>query len=187
MTGRVLALPIGAALLLGAGVYLYIQVRATPATPVSAPRETAAAPKHERHEAATVPAPAETPDDSPKPERVKRLPDPEERATGAGKTPLADEPVATPPPSGTPGIDAKLESVMQQANRAYDRGDLDEAKMIATRVLSALPNNARMLRIVVSAACIDGDAANAQANFAKLPQGDQEQMRTRCARYGITL
>jgi len=44
----------------------------------------------------------------------------------------------------------------------------------------------RMLRIMVSASCIDGDAAVAQAHYGKLPASDQEQMKVRCARYGVT-
>jgi hypothetical protein len=42
-----------------------------------------------------------------------------------------------------------------------------------------------MLRIMVSASCIDGDGATALASFAKLPAPDQAQMRVRCARYGV--
>ncbi|HEY6180178.1 MAG TPA: hypothetical protein VIX73_37310, partial [Kofleriaceae bacterium] len=79
----------------------------------------------------------------------------------------------------------KLDAVMDEANKAYDRGDYDDAKTIASRVLARQPTNVRMLRILVSASCIDGDSAAAQASFAKLPSGDQAQMRTRCARYGV--
>jgi hypothetical protein len=42
-----------------------------------------------------------------------------------------------------------------------------------------------MLRILVSASCIDGDTATAVASFSKLPAPDQAQMRVRCARYGV--
>jgi hypothetical protein len=75
---------------------------------------------------------------------------------------------------------------MDEANKAYDRGDFDEARTIAGRVLAGQPGNVRMLRVVVSSACIDGDAATAQNHFARLPPADQAQMRTRCARYGIS-
>jgi len=33
---------------------------------------------------------------------------------------------------------------------------------------------------------LDGDSAVAQAHYARLPPADQEQMKLRCARYGIT-
>jgi hypothetical protein len=75
---------------------------------------------------------------------------------------------------------------MTEANKAYDRGDFDEAKSLAGRLLVSDPTNVRMLRIMVSASCLDGDTAVAQAHYAKLPQPDQEQMKIRCARYGIT-
>jgi hypothetical protein len=74
---------------------------------------------------------------------------------------------------------------MAEANKAYDRGDYEDAKLIAGRLLASNPSNVRMLRIMVSASCIDGDSAVAQAHYAKLPPSDQEQMRARCARYGI--
>jgi hypothetical protein len=74
---------------------------------------------------------------------------------------------------------------MAEANRAYDRGDLDEAKTLASRVLARQPTSVRMLRILVSASCIDGDTATAVASFGKLPAPDQAQMRVRCARYGV--
>jgi hypothetical protein len=83
--------------------------------------------------------------------------------------------------------DDKLQSVMAEANRAYDRGDFDEARTIAGRVLIRQPSNARMLRILVSSSCVEGDAAAAQASVSLLPAEDQERMRIRCARYGINL
>jgi hypothetical protein len=81
----------------------------------------------------------------------------------------------------------KLGIVMDEANRAYDRGDFEDAKAVAGRVLGTDPTNVRMLRIMVSASCQDGDLGTAQAHFIRLPPGDQEQMKVRCARYGITL
>ncbi len=98
--------------------------------------------------------------------------------------------VREPPrgPDGTPEDPApyKLDAVMAEANKAYDRGDLDEAKVIARKVLATSPKNVRMLRIVVSASCIMGDNAEAQEAFAQLPQFDREQMKTRCARHGVS-
>ncbi|HET9620707.1 MAG TPA: hypothetical protein VFP84_05050, partial [Kofleriaceae bacterium] len=83
--------------------------------------------------------------------------------------------------------DDKLQAVMADANKAYDRGDYEEARTIAGRVLIRQPSNARMLRILVSSSCIEGDAVAAQASMAMLPPADQERMRIRCQRYGITL
>lgn len=80
----------------------------------------------------------------------------------------------------------KLDALMNEANKAYDRGDFEEAKAIAGRMLVTSPNNVRMLRIMVSASCIDGDTGVAQTSYAKLPPSDQAQMRVRCSRYGVS-
>jgi hypothetical protein len=76
---------------------------------------------------------------------------------------------------------------MTEANKAYDSAYYDEARAIASRVLARYPTNVRMLRVMVSASCIDGDGAVAQTYYSKLPASDQEQMKVRCARYGIAL
>lgn len=91
-----------------------------------------------------------------------------------------------PPVLGTAVVAVQAESMMAQANKAYDKGDLDEARTFARKALESDPTNPRMLRILVSSACIEGDAGEAQKYFALLPAGDQDQMRTRCERYGVT-
>jgi hypothetical protein len=80
----------------------------------------------------------------------------------------------------------KLDAVMSEANKAYDRGDFDDAKGIALKVLTKDPANIRMRRIVVSSACIDGDSTEAQKHYLQLPPSDREQMKVRCARYGVS-
>jgi len=170
-------LPIAAVLVLALGVYLFVEVRAEPAPPEPvmgrAPR--ASAPPARTAQAAPVDEPVAAPRVSPPPpQAAPRTP------AAAATTPtlvVSDE----PPPVG-----AKLDAAMAEANRAYDRGDFDEAKAAAGRLLANDPNNVRMLRIMVSASCLDGDASAAQTHYAKLPPGDQEQMKLRCARYGIT-
>jgi hypothetical protein len=111
---------------------------------------------------------------------------------GEGTVPVRTGiPIRREPPKGPDGepedpAPHKLDAIMAEANKAYDRGDLDEAKTIAQKVLRTSPNNVRMLRIVVSASCIAGDSAEAQAAYVQLPKSDREQMKTRCARYGAT-
>ena len=77
-------------------------------------------------------------------------------------------------------------AIMDQANKAYDRQDFEEARSIAGKLLAKQPNNVRMLRIMVSASCIEGDNAVAQKYYEQLPKGDREQMKSRCDRYGVT-
>jgi hypothetical protein len=115
-------------------------------------------------------------------DRPSRAPEPSAPAAA----PAAHDPASAPPPEPEPALAGpKLDAVMDEANKAYDRGDFEDAKAIAGRLLARLPTNVRMLRIMVSASCIDGDSAVAQAHFASLPPADQAQMRVRCARYGV--
>ena len=44
-------------------------------------------------------------------------------------------------------------------------------------------DNVRMLRILVSAHCLSGNAAAARQHWKKLPAQDQHQMKVRCARF----
>jgi hypothetical protein len=173
-------LPIAAVLVLGMGVYLFVEVRAEPAPPepVMGRASRPSAPPARAPQATPVdePVPAPrtpTPTAAPSPAPQQAVP----RGPAAPTLVVSDE----PPPVG-----AKLDAAMAEANRAYDRGDFDEAKAAASRLLASDPNNVRMLRVMVSASCVDGDTTVAQTHYARLPPGDQEQMKTRCARYGIT-
>ena len=79
----------------------------------------------------------------------------------------------------------KIESVMDEANKAYDGEDFDQAKAIATKVLAKQPNNVRML---VSSECRAGDPTIAQRYYNMLPPGlNRDQMRKRCNDNGVTL
>ncbi len=88
------------------------------------------------------------------------------------------------PPAPTP---ATPDDAIAAANRAYDRGEFDEAAEDAVRILRTDPQNVRMLRLITSVACIQGNVDEAREYYARLPARDQAQMVTRCARYGIAL
>jgi hypothetical protein len=169
------------AVVLVAGVYLFLEVRASPAsaeagstthpavTRTAENRDTPSAPGH------AIAHPV---------------------ATGAGTTGTTTGGVGTPPPSvpDTDDVDAAeranptLDAIMDRANKAYDHQDWDEAKAIAGKVLSKQPNNVRMLRILVSVACIESDTTTAQKNFELLPPADRAQMKLRCDKqYGVAL
>jgi hypothetical protein len=184
VTGRHVVLPIGAVLVLGLGVYLFVEVRAEPVPPQIAapPRPSRPTAPQAEPEIAHGDEPATAPPRSS--DRPVRAP----RPAAAGPPSHGPEGGAAPALDAGPGVEGpKLDAVMAEANKAYDRGDFEEAKTIAGRLLATQPANVRMLRIMVSASCIDGDTAVAQASFVKLPPADQEQMRVRCTRYGITL
>jgi hypothetical protein len=154
-------------------VYLFIQVRATPAQagsnhvaagPAPAPRAPEPAPSEASESTAPV-----APGARPLPSRV-----------GA-------EVDGPPPPAviDEHKVNLKLENMMEQANKAYDTQDFDNATALAGKVLAKEPSNVRMLRVMVSANCILGDSVVAQQHYERLPKFDREQMRTRCDRYGV--
>jgi hypothetical protein len=189
VTVRHAVLPVGALLVLGLGVYLYVEVRAQPAPVVARARPEAPAPDPAVESADPSVQPVASPHGVP-PVAPGAAPAPEaQRPTEATEATEAVRPLGAVP-RGVPAVQDtltghKLDEVMAEANKAYDRSDYEEAKQIAARVLAQEPTNVRMLRIVVSASCIDGDSTVAQAHYTRLPALDQEQMRVRCARYGV--
>jgi hypothetical protein len=185
VTVREAILPAGAVFLLGIGVYLLIEVRAQPVPPPPMRQDRAA-----RAAAPPVSAPApRAPVAEPQQETIPAAPrpaaPPDPPAPAPAPSLASREPSAPAPELDGPLVGPKLDAVMAEANKAYDRGDYEDAKLVATRVLATHPTNVRMLRIMVSASCIDGDSAVAQAHYARLPPADQEQMKIRCARYGV--
>src|SRR5262249_49789470 len=99
-------------------------------------------------------------------------------AADAPAVPITDD-------DGSAVANPKIEAVMDQANKAYDRSDFEEAKAIAGKVLAKQPGNVRMMRIMVSSACIEGDNVIAQKWYEQLPKADRDQMKVRCDKYGV--
>jgi hypothetical protein len=185
VSSRALVLVGLAVAVLAMGVYLFIQVRATPAEARVAPHAPVHAQVAEHEDVTPSTEPAE----------------PGQPARGGPKMgrPLsADElrPSTPPPPASgdAPALtndvpdktDPRFQMVLAEANKAYDRQDFDEARSIATRVLAKDPTNIRMLRIMVSSHCIEGDTNSARTYYDKLPDFDRQQMDKRCATYGVT-
>jgi hypothetical protein len=170
---------VGAAVaVMAMGVYLFIQVKATPAQAHSTttPSETGpTAPAPERTAEPKSPAVATAPPVRTAPEQ----PMPRATTASAEAQPVAveDDQRANP----------KLDSMMELANKAYDAQDFEQATAIAGKVLAKDPANVRMLRVMVSANCIAGDAAVAQQHYERLPPADREQMKVRCDRYQVAL
>ncbi len=190
MTPRHIVLVVASVALLAAGVYLFTEVNATPATAVVSKRsDKVSAPDSDESESPTPERSPEKTASRRQPPAVRSVPSPSEMIA---KQPVQDSTSDTPKPALESIADElnkpnpRMDAVMAEANKAYDKGDFDEAKGIALKVIAKEPTNVRMLRIVVSAACIDGDSAEAQKHYQVLPAGDREQMKVRCARYGVT-
>jgi cytoskeletal protein RodZ len=169
-----------AAFVVIAGVYLFREVRSTPSAVAASSSPQRDSPPAER---------AEQVDHTLTPSTDRPATVPHQPPTTAPSTPptMASEPA----PDEDPAValerpDVKVDAIMARANAAYDKGDWDEAKTIAGKVLTKQPTNNRMMRIMVSASCIDGDSVTAQQWYERLPKGDRDQMKTRCDRYGIS-
>jgi hypothetical protein len=170
---------------LAAGVYLFIQVRASPAEAQVSP------PIQARAHTAEPAAPSVTHDTSGDvtPQVGKPLERPVGVGTirGTGEVPVIAATDDRPAISDVPEkADPRFQMVLAEASKAYDRQDFDEARSIATKVLAKDPTNVRMLRIMVSSHCIEGDQAAAQTYYDKLPEFDRQQMTKRCTTYGVS-
>ncbi len=167
--------------MLVAGVYLFHEVRATPAHAEGSTMPAARATVTEHHDE-EAPAAARAPGHVTAPSRPT-TPTAPTVATAAPDSPALP---ASDDDTGGERANATLDAIMDRANKAYDRQDFEEAKMIAGKVLSKQPNNVRMLRIMVSSTCIEGDASVAQKYFEQLPKPDRDQMKLRCDKYGVS-
>lgn len=172
-----------AVVVLGMGVYLFLEVR-KPAQVQVASKEK------DKDKDKDAPESADR-DDASHPDEATVRSGIRSSATRAGvkatPTPVTPSTESTPEPAEPGKLEGpKLDAVMAEANKAYDKMDFDEARAIAQKVLKVQPANARMLRIMTSSHCIEADSAEAQKYYNLLPGPDREQMKTRCARYGVT-
>jgi len=168
---------------LGLGIYLFVAVRATPelAAPQGAPERTVTpSPDHapSRPEGTANAGRTTRARTSDRSSKLRDVTKPRDTTAAPAESP------ALPTSDGTEL--QRLDATMAEANKAYDRGDFDAAKEIALKVLAQEPRNVRMLRIMVSASCIEGDSVVAQKYYLDLPERDRAQMRTRCGRYGVS-
>jgi hypothetical protein len=174
---------------LGGLVYLFLQVTADPAPSAAATGSVAAVDQKPSRGGKTTEGAQPEPGGSgrsavvPVPPRVKTVKDATAKITDDSRVAPAlaeDSPGETSP-------DVNLDAAMDEANKFYDHSDYEAASKQALRVLEKHPDNVRMLRIVVSSACMMGDADMATKYFATLPARDQGDMAKRCARYEIPL
>lgn len=171
---------------LAAGVYLFIEVHASPA-------EAKVGPLQARGPAAPSPDRDEPPVTNPTgPGTGPHMGRPLDRPLTPGQVrPAAELPPAQDGSGPTLGdvpdkADPRFQMILAEANKAYDRQDFDDARAIATKVLQKDPTNVRMLRIMVSSHCIEGDSVAAQSYYDKLPEFDRQQMTKRCSTYGVS-
>lgn len=180
VSARHVLLGLVAAAVLIAGVYLFIEVRSTTTAIASAPPTRA-------------PEPVQVSEEHAPPDRHAALPvvrDDRVAGTGVSAPPApsiaSDEESSDETAAALDRPNPKIDAIMDQANKHYDKGEWEDAKLIAAKVLTKQPNNVRMMRIMVSASCVDGDVGVAQKWFDQLPKPDREQMKVRCDKYAVT-
>jgi len=179
VTVRHIALTVAALAVFGLGLYLFFEVRATPATADLPRRADKQAPRDD------APEPEPAKDAAPSQVEIpRRDPPPPPQDISLRAPPIPPRNADTAKPTGTDI--QKLDALMSEASKAYDRGEFDEAKTIADKALKQDAGNVRMLRIMVSASCIDGNSVDAQKWYLLLPPPDREQMKVRCDRYGVS-
>jgi hypothetical protein len=173
-----------AATLVAAGAYLLLQVSAAPM-------------KHDVSVTPSMVGPTKVASSDPA-QSQPAIPHPAVRSSGsatAGTNPAIPE-ATTDEADEKPAIDVMrlpdtdprltATAAFDEANKAYDRGDYESARAIASKLLTKNPNNTRLMRIVVSTGCMTGDTSESVAStYRALPAADREQMRVRCDRYNI--
>jgi len=167
------------------GVYLFVEVRADPAAPpppaaIDKPRAAALPPG----DAANPTAPP------PRWHGRGGLPRPEvHEVVHVHGSDAPAEPAVVQSPDDMMRANPRLDDIMREANKAFDAGDYARAIEIAQKVLAKSPGNVRMLRVIVSSACLDGDDKTAQQYYSQLAPNskDRADMRTRCGdKMGMT-
>lgn len=147
---------------------------------------------------ATVPHPTPTPAVERPPREPVRPKQPEDRVFE--KQPSDDQPVKRTRPErmtlgmrqpaisiSTNGTDPELKKRMDEVSAAYDTGDYPTAHQLAIEVLADSPRNIKMLRVVVSTSCSQGEGDLARSYAQQLPESHRKALAARCGRWGVDL
>jgi hypothetical protein len=182
-----IGLGLAAVLVIGGGLYLFMQVTSDPATPAVAARDDR--PAKDSETASNDRGSSEPPRFTPRPR------------TGSGSIERPVRPASDPGTSGSSGgtapalagdddgvdPDVDLDAAMDEANKFYDGNDYEAATKQALRVLAKHPENVRMMRIVVASGCYMGDVDQANKYMAMLPARDQGDMLRKCTAANVHL
>lgn len=181
-----------AVVVVGIGVYLFLQVNADPPA-VSAVAPRPATPMIQAPDlhapVARPPLPPPPPTNVPTVEapaaaRPALTPEEAEAAHAEAAADLRSRVRARPVFKTKPN--PKLDLVMQEATNAYDKGDLAKAKTIASKVLARFPSNAQMLHVMVSSSCAEGNVEAAQKYYGRLSPADRASLKKQCATGTLT-
>ena len=195
---RIVALSAVAVAVLGFGVYLLVQVQTGPAgadpvthgsaQPIARGSDTVTSPHP-----ALVPARPARPAMGPATGPVAATDGATDPAAGSGSSgsAVAQAGSAVPEPHvhrptlfqapGHGGSKAKIDHMLDESARAYDAGNYERAKAIASKIASRQPDNARALQILTVTACAQNDAATAQGYYNRLPPTNRDAAKASCS------
>src|SRR5262245_5691580 len=181
MAPRHMGLLAGGIAILGGLIYVFLEVRSSPAAAVSDGDSAARGIPNKSTTGARK-----------DPTTIARAPTPPPPIKTDVVEPPRDTPSPAIDPEAPPALPTddktfELNAAMDEANHHYDRGDYEAASKQALRVIANDPTNVRMLRVVVSSACLMGDPDTANQYQTKLPPTDQRDMARRCEKFGIAL
>jgi hypothetical protein len=186
MRVRIIGLAAAAVLILGGGLYLFLQVTSDPATAAST-----VATRDDRPDPRVEPPPQE-PGKGPmfRPPRtgsatIEPVQPKIDRTGSTASTGTSGQAPALETGDEVPSPDVDLDAAMDEANKLYNDSDYEGATRQALRVLGKSPGNVRMLRVVVSSGCMMGDVDQATKYYDQLPPSDQSDMARRCERFEI--
>ena len=181
-----LALTLGATAVALGGVYLLWELRsggAAAPTSIASTEQPRARPAAEDRGAGEPRQAAE-----PRPVAARPTPTAPKRGPMSDvASPLGTAPSGEPSPPPPPPPPVESAERLLEANKLYDRGDYENARQLAIQLLAEAPGNVKLLRVVVSSACILGDPEMAQKYVTELPPLDRSQMADRCAKFEIAL
>lgn len=185
---------------LGALVFLLVEVRASPQIEIPEAALAEARAHYQRSQSAAV----ERAMASPEMPTPPRRPPPRPPAATAQPTPepAAMPPVMPPPDEMDPATAAAVERMERLREREemrpeirerrerlreyYEEGNYEMALREARSLLPESPTNRYVMRVAVTSACALGEKAMAESYYGQLFRDeDRRIVRVRCSRYGI--
>jgi pSer/pThr/pTyr-binding forkhead associated (FHA) protein len=150
-----------------------------PPKPVVAPKPAVAAAETEPTEAPTPKAPAVTPPGQPKP-AAPATPRP---------TKVAARQTTSRPSEGAAaaGTGADADTLMQEAQDAWLKGQYSTAIDASRKALKAKPGLTRAYQIIAVCSCSLRDAESATKAYDRLDERNKQLVKTLCAKSGVTV
>lgn len=188
MRVRSIIIALAVFLVLGGLVFLFALVTEGPSDAVPQEKLTQALQRYERTQAAEKAASVERPQ-PPRPGTPELLlSDVPEEDAGPPPEPWQARSKPAHAPDLHEGIsDDDLAARLDEAQTLYRSRRYKEAIAQSVELLDEVPDNMQLKRIIVRAACIEGDIGTAGTYIEQLPERDKPFLRSHCKRYGVDM